>query len=301
MKENDGMETSQLLLKSGMHRLSQEEVCKLKMIVLDMYKDILDYCTENHICFMLGGGSALGAVRHKGFIPWDDDMDINMPREDYNRFVEGFEKKYGDKYELYVPDGIHKVICLFTKVCLKGTILDDYVTAGMKHHMGVNIDVFPMEYVPDHALIRKVKGITSDILSFCAVSTCLYQNRNKYMDEVYSSSSRAKAQYRFRRLIGMILSPIGYEKLYVMFDKFVQHRKKTKYVTFPTGRAHYAGELHESASMLPPCKCTFEGYKAFIPRDYRKYLRALYGKDYMQLPPEEKREHHFVVRMKLNT
>ena len=76
----------------------------MKQCLLEMYSDILRVCEKYNIRVMLGGGSALGAVRHGGFIPWDDDLDLIMPREDYNKFISVFDKELSDLYEITSPN-----------------------------------------------------------------------------------------------------------------------------------------------------------------------------------------------------
>ena len=78
--------------KSGGHLLTDEELHRVQSIFLEMAKEVDEVCRRHHICMMLSGGSVIGAVRHKGFIPWDDDLDINIPRKDYNRFLRIFDR-----------------------------------------------------------------------------------------------------------------------------------------------------------------------------------------------------------------
>ena len=111
--------------KNGLIQLSEEQNNILKDRLLEMCTDIMEFCEENNITCVLGGGTALGAVRHKGFIPWDDDIDLNMPREDYNRFPSIFEEKFKDKYTIYVPDGKHEVATLSMKISIPNTLLED--------------------------------------------------------------------------------------------------------------------------------------------------------------------------------
>ena len=91
-----GLETNEILKerlsrKEGIHQLSQEEIEKIKKIVLEITVDVVALCEEMNIPYMLGGGSALGAIRHQGFIPWDDDMDLNIPRAEIDRLLDAIE------------------------------------------------------------------------------------------------------------------------------------------------------------------------------------------------------------------
>ena len=88
---------------SVLRELTDKERERLRKCLFSIYKDIALVCSKYGLCFMLGGGSVLGAVRHKGFIPWDDDIDLMMPREDYMKFISVFNKELGNKYDLFYP------------------------------------------------------------------------------------------------------------------------------------------------------------------------------------------------------
>ena len=292
--------TRKLLLSSDenkeLYQLDEKESQRLKDVLLGIYIDIYNYCEENCICLMLGGGSVLGSVRHGGFIPWDDDMDLMMNRADYDRFAQNFEKSMGDKYELFVPDGKHRVSHLFMKVSLKGTTLEDIYTAGSSVKTGVAIDIFPIENVPENKIQQKVKGFLSNVFAYTAVSVYMFQNKNPYMESAYKKTWKSKLNYIIRRILGALFSFRRYEKWYMLFDKFVQVKKEGTFCTIPTGRNHYDGELQKKDVFFPPEQAAFENVKACIPRQVDIYLKGLFG-DYMQIPPIEKREKHFYTKI----
>ena len=93
------------LKKSGLKMLEGEELLKLQQAMLVCAQEIHEVCRKHHLKLILQGGSLLGAVRHGGFIPWDDDMDFAMMRKDYEKFKRIFEKELGDKYRMSVPNG----------------------------------------------------------------------------------------------------------------------------------------------------------------------------------------------------
>lgn len=283
--------------KEGLYQLNEAESKRLQETLLEMYKDVMDFCEENRLCIMLGGGSVLGSVRHGGFIPWDDDLDMMMPRDAYDKFAESFEKSMGDKYELFVPDGKHQITNLFMKVSKKGTLEEDICSVGSSVKTGIALDIFPMEHVPKNVIFRTCKSFLSNVFAYTAVSVYMFQNRNEYMKNMYCGNLKGHINYTTRMILGGLFSFQKYEKWYLMFDKFVQSKEDSGLCTIPTGRNHYDGEIQKEDVFFPPKETTFEGVRAYIPQKVDVYLSALYG-DYMTLPPEGKREKHFYTKIK---
>lgn len=132
-----------------MHELTPEELKALQACFLEIIKDIDRVCQEHGLCYMAAGGTALGSVRHKGFIPWDDDVDILMPREDLNRFVELFEECMGDKYELTTPNSDkYQLESMISAVYKKNTLKAAFLDYNTPFPKGVHIDIFAIESVP---------------------------------------------------------------------------------------------------------------------------------------------------------
>ena len=151
--------------------VTDEEVRELQKVMLRMVKDVAEVCEKHGICYMADGGTALGSVRHKGFIPWDDDVDIIMPRDDLNRFVEIFDRELGDKYELVTPNAPgHKVASLITEIYDKNSYKSSLHNMDTDLPQGVMIDIVPLEYAPLNPVVRKIKGTVAMFLQYIAVS-----------------------------------------------------------------------------------------------------------------------------------
>ena len=283
-----------------LHVMTQEEMMSLRKVLLEMYKDIARVCSENDLTVMLGGGSCLGAIRHQGFIPWDDDLDLNMARPDYNKFINLLEQgALGDKYEFAYPNGKYHCSSVFLKIYKKNTTLVSFGAENAKYPLGIFIDIFPLEGVPSSRFVRVLKGIIANGLRLIANCVTEVSTTSKSVSEAEKSCPELRAMIRKRRIIGYLFSFVSYRKWAFWFDRYVANDDLSGLVGAPTGRKLYNGEIHDHSVFFPVVKATFEGLEVNVPAKTKEYLICLYGKNYMQLPPVEKRESHFVVDFKL--
>ena len=151
--------------------LSDEDVKALQGVFLEMLKDLDRVCAEHHITYMAAGGTALGAVRHEGFIPWDDDVDILMPRKDLDRFVEIFDGAMGEKYGLTSPNTKYMLESNISAIYKKHTRKVSFEAYNTPYPKGIHVDIFAIETVPMNPLVRRIKGTVAMGLQFIAVST----------------------------------------------------------------------------------------------------------------------------------
>ena len=277
------------------YELKPEEKEKLKSVLLDMYKDIKRVCDKYGIEIMLAGGSCLGAVRHQGYIPWDDDFDMMMSRENYDKFISVFDNELSDKYELSVPRRKGECKTLFMQMIKKGTTLLCADDLSMEDSNGIRVDFYAIERMPDNALIRNMKFKYLDFLRICAISTNIYGTNNELFKQAFTNTLKNRIYYFIRYSIGFVFSVFGRKRLYDYFDKVASSSKGTKYCTIPTGRGMCERECRLADDFFPPKKAIFEGLEVLIPHHEDQYLK-LYG-NYMQVPPVEKRERHFYVKL----
>ncbi len=278
-----------------LYELTDNEKRGLKSCLLEIFEDVQKVCNKYNLTLMVCGGTALGAVRHGGFIPWDDDLDVMMPRRDYNKFLDIFENELSQNYYLYAPNTKHGATNTFAKVMKKNTTMLDLYNAFNEYKKGIYIDIFPIEYVPNNLLLRRIKGFVCDVFAYLSVSTRMYKDQNELMWNYVSGNRRSLNNYRMRLFLGAIFSFCSYERWYDLYDKFVQSNK-SRYCTIPTGRKHYSGETLKAEVYFPPSEGIFEGIKVMLPNNPDAYLKNLYG-DYMQIPPLEKRERHYFVKI----
>lgn len=283
---------------SYLHQLSSDESARMKKMLLIMYKDFASLCKRHQITFMLGGGSCLGAVRHQGFIPWDDDLDIMMPRKDYENLINKLKKgELSENYEINYPSKNKDCKNTFLKIYRKETLDNELFNENTPFPKGIFLDIFPMDSAPKHKLIRRLKGILSDGLQFIATCVLYAQYPSEKYKKFVSADTESKKRFELRMAIGKVCKIIPHKLWVYWFDKFNASSKDTGFMTIPTGRKHYVGETQPTAVFLPVKYTKYEGMDCPIPGNAEAYLTALYG-NYMQLPPEDKRERHFVYQFK---
>lgn len=278
--------------------LSDGQLEQLKETLLDMMLELIRVCRKNGLRIMLAGGSALGAVRHQGFIPWDDDIDLMMPRDDYEKFCGLFEKEMGKTYDLVAPNCGKARRDRFPKIMKRGTVMRSVGGIGSKTADGVFLDIFILENVPKNRVVRMVKGLFCTALMFIGSKVQMYEADNPALQSLMEQTTEGRKLHRSTRFWGRLFSLVPAGKWYDWIDRSVRYRKETGLLGLPTGRKHYFGEILPERVFLPPSEGVFEGHAVPLPADCDAYLKNLYG-DYMQIPPPEKREKHLIVELKL--
>ena len=242
---------------------------ELRIIQLDLLQKTVDFCERNNIRYYLCGGTLLGAIRHQGYIPWDDDIDISMPRPDYDRFIALFNKPE-NYYQVIDMSNNPKYGFPFAKVHDTRTYVDELQYA--KDQFGVYIDIFPIDGV----------GEDKQVFRILRLRKLLHTKKANY----YQRTLSKKIINTFGKIL---LFPISVHKILKMMDK--EARK------YPFGSTPRAGviinpygtrEIVDLSVFDNPICVKFEDGFYKIPAAYDTWLSSIYG-DYMQLPPEDKR------------
>lgn len=245
----------------------------LQQIILSIMKDIDKLCRENGIEYYLFGGSALGAKRHSGFIPWDDDLDIVLLPEYYSKFIEVCKQKL-DKSKYTLQEGGVDWPEHFSKIRLKGTHIKE---VGEMHYDadmdGIYVDVFRVDYAADNKAKRAVQYFFGKLL--------LAHNMNQ---KKYKSDSLSK------KIISNLANTLNWKPLHHMVEKcyFKYNSTPTNWVSDVMGRTRWHSAFVPRAIYGKPTEIVFEDTKFFAHEDVDGYLKITYG-NYMQLPPAEKR------------
>ena len=284
--------------------LSDDQLRDLQEVLYEILGDIVRFCDKYKIRYELGGGSVLGAVRHGGIIPWDDDIDLNMPRKDYEKFRRLFPRKMGDKYWIHTPEQTDNLALLFSRVRLKGTSVktrEDYYT----DECGAFIDIFIIENTFDNAFLRKVHGYGSLALGLLLSCRKFWRDRKMMMQLVKKSEhsenrnlvKKARRIFIIKILLGMPLAilPINFWTRLANGWNGICHNNRSQYVTTPCGRKHFFGELYKRSELVDTVKMDFGGISCNIPKEYDRYLTKLYG-NYKKIPKKAEQEKHIFYK-----
>lgn len=257
-----------------------------KQVMLDILKAFASYCDEHGLMYYLDAGTLIGAVRHKGYIPWDDDIDVNMPQKDYDIFCEQMRKVNGMLNDHLLVEFPENIIYPFLKITDTRTILIEFPNRNPME-VGVYIDVFPKYGIKDKSWKSRLVCWTSGLMS-------IIQWFSRYSMFAWKQPFYGKGKH----LLAFIFSPFMTNKKWPsrlqnwFMHRYAKHHplEECQYVTTLTN-----GEFHK----LAPKECfdgyqmlEFEGCQFKGPKDYDTYLHCLYKGDYMQLPPEDQRVHH---------
>lgn len=267
-----------------MKRIETEELKRLELDILDFFVNI---CKQNHLTYFLSGGTLLGAIRHKGFIPWDDDIDVMMPRIDYEKLIQIFpEHPY---YKFLYHGNTHNYPTPF------GTINDSrtckperFLRKKCRHIIGVNIDVFPIDDLPDSK--AEISSYYKQISKVAKQVYCItYAYRKGYSKRFTLQKNGGIFCYRLLELLGLTSIDKVVGKYCSLAQKY--NGIKSNWCGVTTTNNYGEGEANNKKDYYPIQELLFEGKKYCIPANYDTYLRGLYG-DYMQLPPKEKQIPH---------
>ena len=275
--------------------VGDEELKKIHALLTGMLADFSAVCNKYDIKWILTGGSMLGAVRHQGFIPWDDDVDINMTRENFERFAKVFESEMGDKYVLALP-GDDKYPCHFPKIYKKGTVFRGIQTSDYPE-CGFFLDIFVLENTYNNKFLRFCHGLQATFYAgvISAVRT------NKFKADYLKYTKNNKKAYRSVKLRVFIGKLLWFKSLESWVKSAVKCYSKvknnnSKYIVSPTGINHYFGEMYLRDKLFTTKEAAFENCFFPIPVDYDYYLKIRYG-DYMTIPPIEERRRHAAMEL----
>jgi len=252
-----------------MIRINNEE---LKEIEKEILEDVTRFCEENSIRYWLDQGTLLGAVRHKGFIPWDNDIDIGMLREDFDKFISLYDSR---KYRVHCVEKGNADDLTFAKVYKNDTLLYDNSIPR-----AINIDVFPYDYLSND------ENLAEKQLRRCAKNYMLLMLQTKVHRPRKGNSVKRMLIILARKMIRLF--PKGYfSHKVICYANLAKNNNKDCVAMLTIGHK----DVVKADLFRDIVKIEFEGKEYCAPRNYDSWLTIMYG-DYMTLPPEEERYTH---------
>ncbi|MDO4806206.1 MAG: LicD family protein [Coriobacteriales bacterium] len=284
------------IVSPSMVMIDDDTLHKLQAILLTILDDITSFCDEEGIGYVLSGGSALGAVRHGGFIPWDDDIDIDMPRADYDRFIATFPQRFASKYSVQAPELTPEVGTAIARVRLRDTVMRMHDDCGLDE-CGIFIDVFPIENVYNNRVARGLHGFACMATGFLYTCRRFWRDRAFYLSFAEGNPDFARV-VRTKALLGLptAILPVGTWSKIVTRVYSLCKDEDSELVAVPAGRGHYWGEMCERDVFAKSREATFEGRTVRIPAEAEEYLSSYYG-DWQRIPKPEEREHHAYLEL----
>ena len=264
---------------------SDETLHKIQELELMILKDFIAICEENNLEYFIYGGSALGAVRHGGFIPWDDDIDIIMFRKDYEKFKEITLAKPNEKYD-FLTSKTKDYFFLFSKIMLKDTVFEEWWVNQVDFNLGIYIDIFVLDNVPDNKLKRFIHVKCCRILDKLPAISVV-----KFEDYPFIVQLLTNITHKVFKLLN-----IKRESLIAKTQKLLTkyNNQNCKYVCDISALNH--PQIYKIADFKPHKKIKFENLEVTCPNNVDNILTQIYG-NYMELPPESERYNHITKKI----
>ena len=262
---------------------------KLQLCELEILKKFVKLCEENNLTYYISGGTFLGAVRHKGFIPWDDDVDVAMPREDYEKFLKLAKKsssftiknfKYNDDYHLYHTRLTDDSIKVVSKSASVAQVWDAW------------IDVFPIDGLPNNFIIRQFFKLGLLEKKLLLKFSCFNE-----MVDLTAKRNLIKKIFIFIGKHVNVQKYMNASKRFTLLDKKLKKysNSKSKYYMNFMGAYEFNSIMRKDVYYQDGAYYDFEGLKLFGPKNYDAYLTKIYG-DYMTIPKNKNKHNTEIVK-----
>ncbi len=273
---------------SGFYLSADDMAMKLiHALQLHMLVEIDRICRAEDIDYFLLFGTLLGAVRHKGFIPWDDDIDIGIMREDYDRLLEALESRLDhERFDIQYAGKDHSVPVPYAKLRAKSTRFEEFGRTYGNLSSGIFIDLFPLDNVPDSSMLRARQKAGYFMTHFSRrVKHDNYRTRHLPLQLLYESQARMPSDRLWaKNLDAMTRYGHGASKLLI---------------AYPGARSDYDSSFMHRADMTPASRLPFCGFMVKAPARVETVLQKAFG-DYMNLPPEDQRRGHLLSYIEID-
>lgn len=272
--------------------LSPDNLSKLHKHLFKIYRDIEKVCNNHGLKICLAYGNVIGAMRHGGWIPWDDDLDIHMSREDYDKFLSFYSSELPPQYQVSSYLSEKGSFSRFAKV-IDTTTVNVPIGESKTDESGVYIDIFPIDNVKAQPRLNVIRRYWAYFLMYTAASVYQVQEGTREYRDLMFSSKAGRANWYFRQLWGIIFGFTSYRTWNRWIENYAKYSKHT-------GKVHIMADLWACYRMIP------EDYffpfreielpeigKVHIPNKYNEYLKFFYG-DWRKIPNDADKWHHYV-------
>lgn len=259
-------------------RYDDETLKHLQQVQLNILKDFIGICEEHNLTYFMYAGSLLGVIRHQGFIPWDDDIDVIMFREDFEKLNKILEKDIDDKYRFFNVLNEETYHYTWGRLTLKNTLFKEWWADQVDYTPNIFIDIFILDNIPDNRFKRffhKWKSFTLNQLTIYSILK--YENDSKFKEMIQHTI------YYILKILPVSTNTIK-KKCVDSFSKY-QYESCKEVCDFPSENLM---QISFKTDWLPLKRGKFEDIEVNIPNNYDKILRMDFD-EYMELPPKESR------------
>ncbi|NLA72216.1 MAG: LicD family protein [Clostridiales bacterium] len=257
--------------------MEQDVLKKLHEHELLILKNFHEYCKKHNLTYYLIGGALLGAKRYGGFIPWDDDIDVAMFREDYNKLQALWEKEPIDGCFLQSGKTDPKFARGILKIRMNDTKALEYTSRNIDIHHGIYIDIFPIDYTSNKYNIRMeiVGGLIKRLLSLRSIKSG------------YSGTKYCSIKSVIKHLL-----PLSAKQIDLLIEKLstAENDKEREFAVLWVHNYGWKKQLHKTSVFGNSCECKFENFVFSAPCDTHSFLSQVFGEDYLQEPPDDKKK-----------
>lgn len=279
---------------SGQGKFYEPEVlARLQQEILSILDDFLKICEEYHLEYFGIAGTGIGAIRHRGFIPWDDDIDIAMPRKDFEKFLKLVQKKMGDKYLVLNAKTCPQYPLMTTRLVKRGTVFIEEVMKDVDCPFGIFLDLYVLDNVSDNPFMYQVQSWAAWFVSKLMILRCI--PRPTLAQKGFKAALIWSVCSFVNKCMNLLhVSPEGLRRSCEAVCRRYEKRKTDRMAFLPDTSPYW--NLVDKRKYHPLKKMEFEGRIINFPGNIEEMLTNMYG-DYMELPPVEKRKTHYPYRL----
>ena len=270
-----------------------EILSRLQQEILSILDDFLLICETYHLEYFGIAGTGIGAIRHKGFIPWDDDIDIAMPRKDFEKFLKIVQKKMGDKYLVLNAKTCPAYPLMTTRLVKRGTVFIEEVMKDVDCPFGIFLDLYVLDNVSDNPVMYQVQSWTawffSKLMILRAIPKPTLAQKGWKAKLIWSVCGLVYSSMKL-----LCISPEGLRRRCEAVCRRYEKIDTDRMAFLPDTSPYW--NLVDKRKYHPLRKIEFEGRRINFPGNIEEMLINMYG-DFMELPPSEKRKTHYPYKL----